>query len=372
MTLPHSSLLSLSLCISLALTACSNTNRQANHDHYSMEDYYAVPKFDAHVHANSTSDAFVTLAQQDNMELLSINVDYPDFPHIDQQADIAKRLSKQHPHDFNFATTFSMQGSTVDTQQWQHDVIKRIDDAVSEGAVAVKVWKNIGMDFRDQNRNLVMIDSPILDPIFNHVDALDIPLIGHQGEPKNCWLPISDMTVNNDKQYFAAHPQYHMYLQPEMPSYKRQMQTRNNMLNKHPNMQFMGAHLASLEWSVDKIAEFLDTYPHAVVDMAARMGQVQYQSQRDREKVRQFFMRYADRILYATDLTHAPGSDDSVFQQQAHKKWLEDWRYLNTEDALTVPEVDGDITGLALPKAVIDKIYFANAHKLFNLSEKTS
>ena len=354
----------LGLAVLLGLSAaCAQLSNVE--PHYTMDDFSRVKKVDVHVHANKLSEAFVAQANTDNMRLLSVNVDYPDFPAIERQAEIALELSQSYPQAFKFATTFSMQGS--DEPEWHNEVIQHIDQAVAQGALAVKVWKNIGMDFRDKNQQLVMIDDTKLDPIFSHLEAINLPLIGHQGEPKNCWLPVEEMTVNNDKQYFAEHPQYHMYKHPEFPSYEEQMQARNNMLDKHPAMHFMGAHLASLEWSVEQLALFLDHYPNAVVDLAARMGQIQYQSQRDRQKVREFFIQYQDRILYATDLTHAPQSDDAVFQQQAHQKWLEDWQYLNTELELNVPEVDGPVKGLALPKSVADKIYALNAQRFFDL-----
>jgi predicted TIM-barrel fold metal-dependent hydrolase len=346
-----------------ATSACTVLNKQPSH--YTMADFTHVIKIDVHVHANSESTGFIEQAEADNFKLLSINVDYPDFPALEQQALVAKRFVKAHKGVFNYATAFSMNG--FDEPEWQHQALKTIDNAVANGAIAVKVWKNIGMDFRDKDQQLVMIDDAKLDPIFAHIESLGIPLIGHQGEPKNCWLPVEQMTVNNDKQYFSEHPQYHMFKHPEFPSYEEQMQARNNMLDKHPNMHFMGAHLASLEWSVDQLAVFLDQYPQAVVDLAARMGQVQYQSKLDREKVRRFFINYQDRVLYATDLTQSPDAPAAEFKQQAHSKWLEDWQYLVTEQKLTVPEVDGQITGLALPKEVVDKIYSLNALEFFSL-----
>lgn len=351
--------------ITLALSGCSGSSDNSNNQQYSMADYYSVNKIDAHVHANNASTAFIEQANNDNIKLLSINVDYPDFPHIDKQETIAQAFAKQHPDTFYFATTFSMEGAN--TKEWEDNVIKRIDSAVEEGAVAVKVWKNIGMAEKNTDQNLVMIDDVMFDPIFAHLTKINIPLIGHQGEPKNCWLPVSQMTVNNDKQYFANHPQYHMYLHPEMPSYEDQMQVRNNMLDKHPEMHFMGAHLASLEWSVDKVALFLDSYPDAVVDLAARMGQVQYQSKLNRQKVRNFFIKYQERILYATDLTHSPDVSDVQIKSDTHKKWLDDWKYLTSEHTISVPEVDGEIIGLGLPKNVIDNIYFHNTIQFFNL-----
>ncbi|MFZ0390470.1 MAG: amidohydrolase family protein, partial [Calditrichia bacterium] len=333
-------------------------------DQYSMDDFEKVAKIDAHVHINGPSPAMIEQAQQDNFKLLTVNVDYPDFPPINQQQQVSVQFIKEYPQTVAFASTFSMSGWD-DSGGWQQKTINRIDSSIEKGAVAVKVWKNIGMDFRDQDSNLVMIDDPQFDRVFAHIQQKQIPLIGHQGEPKNCWLPIEEMTVNNDKGYFKNHPQYHMYLHPEMPSYEEQMAVRDSMLDKNQDLVFMGAHLASLEWSVDKLAEFLDRYPNAVVDLAARSGQVQYQSSRDREKVRQFFIDYQDRILYATDMTQEPGADAAEFKNQVHEKWLEDWKYYTTADSMKVDELDNKFTGLQLPAEVIDKIFRENALKTF-------
>ncbi len=173
------------------------------------------------------------------------------------------------------------------------------------------------------------------------------------------------MTVNSDREYFREHPQYHMFLHPEMPSYEAQMAARDHMLEKHPKLRFMGAHMASLEWSVDELAKFLDAHPEAVVDLAARMGQVQFQSNADRDKVRQFFVKYQDRVLYGTDLTQEPGRPAQEMRAEAHDVWLRDWTYLNTDQVIKVPELDAPVRGLQLPKDVVRKIYAANAERWF-------
>ena len=335
-------------------------------EHYSMQDFSKVKKIDAHVHVNVKDHSFLELAKADNFSLVSINVDYADFPAIKIQREVAvyfQALDQQH---FAFASTFSMQN--WGTTDWHTKVIQDIDLAIEQGAKAVKVWKNIGMTFKNSDAELVMIDDPSFDPIFKHMLSKNLPLIGHQGEPKNCWLPLEEMTVNNDREYFAAHPEYHMYLHPELPSYEQQMDSRNRMLANHAKLAFMGAHMASLEWSVDELAAFFETNPEAVADIAARSGQIQYQSQLDYQKVRHFFIKYQDRILYATDIAHNPGRDPAEFKQEVRDKWQQDWKYLNTSEVLHVPEVDGDIKGLALPKSVIDKIYRLNAQRFFGLA----
>lgn len=331
--------------------------------HYAMDDFARVPKFDAHVHANTTSPALLEQAKADGFELLSINVDYPDFPDIAEQRKVALALAQAEPSRFHWATTFAMQG--FGSPGWLDGVERDIDAAVRRGAVAVKVWKNVGMIEKRADGSLVMLDDPAFAPLAEHVRALGIALIGHQGEPHNCWLPLEEMTTDNDREYFRNHPQYHMYLHPEQPSYEDQMAARDRFVAAHPGLRFVGAHMASLEYDVDRLGAFLDRFPDATVDLAARMSQVQYQSVRDRERVRDFFIRHQDRILYGTDLTQDPASEPGEFRRAAHQAWLSDWRYLATAESQRVDMIDADVPGLALPSEVIDKIYRRNARRVF-------
>ena len=343
------------------LAACVATQERAE-DHYQAADFARVRKFDAHVHANVASPEILEVAREDGFELLSINVDYPDFPPLAEQAAVARTLSQADPVRFHYATTFAMTG--WGQPDWAARVNRQIDAAVAQGALAVKVWKNIGMDVRGADGRLVMIDDPAFDPVLEHVRALGLPLIGHQGEPYNCWLPLEQMSTENDRSYFREHPQYHMYLHPELPSYEDQMAARDRMLARHPRLDFIGAHMASLEWNVDRLAAFLDAHPRAVVDLAARMTQVQAQSLQDRDKVRRFFIRYQDRLLYGSDLTFAPEGAPGTFRSDAHATWTSDWTYLATGEVQHVDALTADVPGLQLPRAVIDRIYLANARRV--------
>ncbi len=342
-----------------ALSACNTPEPET----YSLADFAKVRKFDAHVHVNVTDRAFLDQAVADNFEILSINVDYPAFPSINHQADAAHHFSRIDPEHFHYAATFSMKGFGDDG--WAEAAKAALDSEFRQGALAVKVWKNIGMVERDAAGQLIFIDDKGLDPVFNHLATRNIPLIAHQGEPRNCWLPIEQMTTENDRLYFGNHPEYHMYLHPEMPSYESLMAKRDAMVASHPKLRVVGAHMASLEWNVDEAAKFLDAHPNAVVELAARMAQIQYQSVRDHKKVRDFFIRYQDRILYGTDLTLNPGEDAQAFRKVAHDYWMADWTYLATAESQRVDDIDADAEGLALPRSVIDKIYYSNAKREF-------
>jgi hypothetical protein len=342
---------------------------------YTEADFVSVPKFDAHVHANRQGPEFLGIARKDGFELLSINVDYPDFPSLADQAKVAHAARAEDPKRFHFATTFSMKG--FGSKGWAEETIRHLDAEFVQGALAVKVWKNIGMVERNAKGQLIMLDDPGFDPVMDHLAHKHIPLIAHQGEPKNCWLPLEQMTTENDRSYFREHPEYHMYLHPEQPSLETILAARDRMIERHPDLAFDGAHMGSLEWDVDLLAKFLDAHPNAVVDLAARLSNVQYQSVRDYDKVRNFFIRYQDRLLYGTDLTDNPPSaaeraqnpprEDGGIATEADHFWRSDWRYLATTDSQRIDAIDAEVKGLGLPKSVIDKIYWANSRREFHL-----
>jgi predicted TIM-barrel fold metal-dependent hydrolase len=98
------------------------------------------------------------------------------------------------------------------------------------------------------------------------------------------------------------------------------------------------------------------------------MGQVQYQSRLDRTKVRNFFIKYQDRLMYATDLTHQDGGESEDIASEAHTKWYSEWLYLTGDQVMSAPEVEGEFPGLKLPASVIDKIYYSNAKALLRAS----
>jgi predicted TIM-barrel fold metal-dependent hydrolase len=349
----------LALVVGLAL----GTARAAAPAHYTMADFERVPKIDVHTHLHGELPVFLAKARADGMRLLTINVDYADFPPLDEQQHTAIALVHEHPEQVAFAATFPVTG--FDDPGWADATLRRLDDALAHGAIAVKVWKNIGMALRDASGRAVMVDDPRLAPVFDALERRGVVVMGHQAEPLNCWLPPEEMTVKGDRTYFAEHPQYYMAIHPEWPSHDVQIAARDHLLALHPRLPFVGLHLASLEWDVDRIAAFLDRFPQATVDVAARLVHLEQQAMHHRDKVRRFLIRYQDRVLYGTDIARLPDATDAGFAAEADATWRDDWRFLVTADRMRSDDLPGAFRGLALPPAVVDKLYRTNALRVF-------
>jgi len=79
--------------------------------------------------------------------------------------------------------------------------------------------------------------------------------------------------------------------------------------------------------------------------------------------------------MYGTDLTENPSSateraqnppvESDDFHHEADSFWRSDWIYLATRGVQHIDAIKADSKGLALPKIVIDKIYYSNAKRTF-------
>ena len=362
-------LMNLQPALTCALLLAAPVSR-ADTPAYAEDEFGAVEKIDVHMHLYGDMPAFAERARADGFRVLTINVNYRDFPPIAAQQRDAAALARAYPDRIAFAATFDAAGS--ERSGWLAQVEKGLEAALDDGAVAVKLWKDIGMQHRDADGRAVMVDDPRFDPLLDWLTARGVPVLGHQGEPRNAWLPLDEMTIRGDREYFAGHPQYHMAGRDEWPSYEEQVAARDRMLDKHRKLAFVGVHLASLEWDVDRIADFLRRYPNASVDLAARLSHLQLQSSRDPGKVRRFFIEFQDRIVYGSDFARGDGQTDAEFAAEAHEGWLADWRFLAGSGELRSTEFDAPFRGLALPREVIDKVYHGNGRRIFPTAWRAS
>ena len=336
-------------------------------DYFSKEDFQSTHKIDTHIHLDSDRGLFERQAIQDNFKLITINVDVSDSASVNHQHYLALLSAKKFPGTVFYTATFHFDTVAWTSPEWSIKAICNLKRAIAGGAISVKLWKNIGMTATDRTGKFIMVDNPEIKPVIDFIQAANLAVTGHLGEPRNCWLPVNQMTVRGDSNYYEKHPQYHMYKHPEYPSYDQQIGARDHLLELHPDLRFVGCHLGSLEWDVDELAKRLDKYPNFAVDMAARISHLQYQTVKDRKKVRDFCIKYQDRMLYGTDMSDEGTQSGEELVRTTHRIWADDWRYFTSEDELTSLHFNGKFRGLHLPLVVVEKIYSKNAIRWYHL-----
>jgi predicted TIM-barrel fold metal-dependent hydrolase len=317
-----------------------------------MVSFGNFPKIDAHFHSTSYDPVYEKIASDANVRYVNINTNAAVFPSMEEQEAVAKQYMEMDGQRFAYIASFEMTG-------WEHDgwlanTISSIERSIRQGAVGVKIWKNIGMEIRKSSDNsYLMIDDPFFDPLFDFFIANHIPVLAHLGEPRNCWLPLEEMTFERNRLYYSNHPEYHAYLHPEIPDYDMQILARDRVLEKYPDLVFVGAHFGSLEWSYEELAQRFDKYPNLMVDVSSRLGHMQLQSAKKYEEIRDFFIKYEDRIIYGTDAYNNP--------EKLINSLRSDWTFLATDAESKSTEVSGVFKGLNLPEETLHKIYFENA-----------
>ena len=144
------------------------------------------------------------------------------------------------------------------------------------------------------------------------------------------------------------------------------MASRDRILERHPRLTVIGAHLGSLEHDVDELARRLDRYPNFYVDCSARTADLTRQPP---DKVRAFLVRYQDRVLYGLDQTRAPdpkreSSAEERLRSRAASRSPTGGTSGTTPARGTWSTAGRPCGASACPREVLEKLYHGNAERL--------
>ena len=310
---------------------------------------------DVHTHVLKSDPAVTAMLERWNLHVLDILVpDDKDSARGSLASQRAGAFAFVHSAHGHAALCTSFDPFLFSKPDFLKGAISGIDEDFAHGAVAVKVWKNVGMELKDSDGHYVLVDDPRLEPIFKDIVAHNKTLIAHQAEPDVAWGPPDPKAL--DSSYYAEHPQWNMQNIPDAPKKTVILASRDRLLATNPKLRVVGAHLGSMEADVDLVAERLDKYPNFAIDTAARVPHLTIQPS---AKVRAFIIRYQDRILYGTDIELMPKDQVQPTIAEWEKQLAQDWRYFSTADKFSY---DGrTVQGLDLPAPVLRKLFHDNA-----------
>ena len=131
--------------------------------------------------------------------------------------------------------------------------------------------------------------------------------------------------------------------------------------------------MGNMSYDVDQLAQRFNLFPNYAVETSFTLPFLMGQA---REKVRQFFIKYQDRILYGSDISGGlVASPFLVDMTKINEKWTEneiaelktellaqyerDLNYFATDQEFS--QGDYKVHGLALPEEILHKLYYNNS-----------
>ena len=197
-----------------------------------------------------------------------------------------------------------------------------------------------------------LYDDPLYADFFALAEREQIPIIMHNNDPAYGW-DISRATPRAIAMGWVYDETY--------PTHGRYFEAVETVLSRYPRLKIALAHMGFYCEDLDKAFWLMETYPGLYMDMTPALNIYEELSAAP-ARAREFFLRYRDRCFFGTDAENrlegeARAYNDLKNAVTAHFFTGEGYREFSNESR---PKPVG-VIGLALPDAVLEKIYYQNA-----------
>lgn len=236
----------------------------------------------------------------------------------------------------------------VGSKGWTEKAVAQLEADIKYGAKGLKVYKSLGLRNMDSDGKRLAVDDERLDAIWAKCGELGVPVLIHSADPKSFWDP---MDGDNERWLeLKTHPR-RKRSDTDPASWEQIIEEQHRMFKKHPETQFINAHMGWYANDLGKLNELMDEIPNMNVGIAAVIAELGRQPKNARE----FFIKHQDRILFGKDSWRPDEfptyfrvleTDDEYFPY--YKKYHAFWA----------------MYGLNLPDEVLKKVYYKNAVNL--------
>ncbi|HEX6322167.1 MAG TPA: amidohydrolase family protein [Vicinamibacterales bacterium] len=313
-------------------------------------DEHMVPKakypvVDIHSHQRATPENMAQLVEQ--MDALNLRVLNNLSGGSGAQLKANVEAIRASPYKDRF-TVFANPDFRGVAPGWGAKAAAQLEEDVRNGAIGLKIFKNLGMTATRADGSRLAVDDPELDPLWAAAGRLDVPVLIHVGEPPQFFEP-PDYT-NERWLELALFPSRRNY-DPSKVKFEQLIAERDRMFAKHPKTRFIAAHFGYHGHDLKTAAALLERLPNVYLEVAA----VLYDFGRQPRTAAAFFTKYQDRVLFGKD-TYAPAEYPYY------------WRVFETADEYFDYYRDyhafWKLYGMDLSDAVLRKLYYGTALKV--------
>ena len=262
-----------------------------------------------------------------------------------------ERYDRRYPG--RFATFCHLDWAETSAPGFGERLAQSLRRSLAVGARGLKVWKDLGLGLTDERGELLLPDDERLAPVWQAAAEAGVPVLIHTADPLAFFAPVD--AVNERLEELLLNPGW-SYAHLGSGHYERLLEALEALVAANPATTFVAAHVAGAAEDLDRVERWLGAYPNLFVDIAARVAELGRQPRR----ARQLIVRYADRVLFGTDV-FPPNLEEYAIH----------FRFLETEDEHFAyspdeppPQGRWRISGLGLPGDVLDLVYAGTAARL--------
>jgi predicted TIM-barrel fold metal-dependent hydrolase len=288
-----------------------------------------MPRVDVHAHVGGIErmaeymEVRKVLKEQFNVDLaIWINLAAPLGPR-GQNVDFLKEVQEKYQNRFlstinDMRIADGLRFSPEELAEWQQ-----------RGIVGYKIWVGVS----------AAVDNPANDPTFTKMEQ-----IGMLGASIHISQPYPTKWCEDPVKFWQAQNAW------------------ERVLDRHPKLVVVQAHMLdhfNSDEQLDYLRYVLETYPNVNVDLAARFQQFHRMKT---ENLRNFLIKYSDRIVFGTDISNITKGDYKGTAERYNKCF----QMLETDKIVPGGFFGTTNTqGVSLPMDVLEKIYYKNAMRLY-------
>lgn len=297
---------------------------------------YSGPIIDAHCHF-TTADATERMIQAGTLYGVT---QWVGICRVDEVSALRKRFGGRAA--FTIWIDHELAADSPDFLRTQLDIIHRAAEA---GGRCMKFWYKPEYN----QRSGLFFDHPCLDPVFRAIEEADLAVLVHIADPDVWWR--------------------HRYRDPDKYEAKRfTFRQLTNTLERFSRLPVLVAHLGGWPENLPFLEDLLNRFPNCHLDTSGTKWIARELSTKPVES-RAFIIRYADRLLFGSDLVAWEHAD---FEHHCSRYWVHRHLYeqrCSVPSPIEDPDADGpvQVAGLDLPDSVLRRLYLENARRFYRL-----
>ena len=196
--------------------------------------FTSLEPIDSHTHVCASGPAFVQMLARLHMhvmDILYVDANNSYLAPAGSERQDALSFVAANPAHAQLCTTFNPY--RFNEPDFSQTAIAALHDDYAHGAVAVKIWKNVGMEITDTSGRYLMPDDDRFEPILRDMVAEHKTLILHMADPDDAWA--TGARQGESARYYTAHPEWDIAFVRSMDRYEASSGETDTELISQPN-----------------------------------------------------------------------------------------------------------------------------------------